>query len=507
MSLPNLAELLNDLPDDLAHELKLLKKLDQKTCKIMKTIDYRVNNCGYTSKERSHAMESVTKLTDKAKENQRKKMELMASITELVKSHMEQVDRLLEDIDLEERMDANQHPQEDGFDINKESVASNSTHDVNLVNPNEKETLQNSDNTLVENKSANEDTKEDKYKDRDYTRISLGQSVFSEEELVARIAAAFSQQHQNQLTRDVGQQFKRPRSYVGDDEPDSDGSKSSLRKRQKLGENCRDVVVADRNNNKNIELEQIEASDSVELRQLRELTGEEAPVAINKLSCGENQMKTVKLRGTQGDVSSASDSTKSRCNLKDNCRETGDKNKNIQVQYEVKQTKSQQASKTTSNTKLRDVAKNVPVTTKKRKNETENNMKKTKSRGTRDKPIQSGVTTTRDTWRISLSGNRGVLKKKFVLAKQEKSPPVSDNPTPVGSSEVTQLKEELFCVCNGVSSGDMIACDYPGCSMEWFHFKCVKIRVVPKGKWFCPECKQKMKQEKRSVKKKPARRK
>ena len=74
----------------------------------MKTLDYIVNNSGYTSKERNHVIESVTKLTDKAKQNRQKKMEHVASITELVKNHMEQVERLLEDIDLEECMGTNQ---------------------------------------------------------------------------------------------------------------------------------------------------------------------------------------------------------------------------------------------------------------------------------------------------------------------------------------------------------------------------------------------------------------
>ena len=39
-----------------------------------------------------------------------------------------------------------------------------------------------------------------------------------------------------------------------------------------------------------------------------------------------------------------------------------------------------------------------------------------------------------------------------------------------------------------VSFGNMIACEYEGCSIEWFHYECVGITEAPKGKWYCNEC-------------------
>ena len=33
----------------------------------------------------------------------------------------------------------------------------------------------------------------------------------------------------------------------------------------------------------------------------------------------------------------------------------------------------------------------------------------------------------------------------------------------------------------------MIKCDNPKCKREWFHFHCVGLRNLPKGKWFCSE--------------------
>ena len=48
-------------------------------------------------------------------------------------------------------------------------------------------------------------------------------------------------------------------------------------------------------------------------------------------------------------------------------------------------------------------------------------------------------------------------------------------------------KEPIYCFCNYVSYGNMIKCDNPKCKKEWFHFHCVGLRNLPKGKWFCSE--------------------
>ncbi|CAH1733357.1 unnamed protein product [Aphis gossypii] len=49
--------------------------------------------------------------------------------------------------------------------------------------------------------------------------------------------------------------------------------------------------------------------------------------------------------------------------------------------------------------------------------------------------------------------------------------------------------EPKYCLCQQVSYGDMICCDNPECSIEWFHFECVNLTTKPKKKWFCPNCK------------------
>ncbi len=47
-----------------------------------------------------------------------------------------------------------------------------------------------------------------------------------------------------------------------------------------------------------------------------------------------------------------------------------------------------------------------------------------------------------------------------------------------------------YCVCRGVDDGiTMICCDDENCSVQWFHTRCMKVKRMPKGKWFCPQCK------------------
>jgi hypothetical protein len=48
--------------------------------------------------------------------------------------------------------------------------------------------------------------------------------------------------------------------------------------------------------------------------------------------------------------------------------------------------------------------------------------------------------------------------------------------------------EEVWCYCRRASFGRMIGCDNSDCTLEWFHFECLRLRSKPKGKWYCPSC-------------------
>ncbi|KIW14224.1 hypothetical protein PV08_07006 [Exophiala spinifera] len=51
--------------------------------------------------------------------------------------------------------------------------------------------------------------------------------------------------------------------------------------------------------------------------------------------------------------------------------------------------------------------------------------------------------------------------------------------------------EERYCYCQGVSYGEMVACDKADCPRQWFHLECIGLKSVPKSaKWYCDECKE-----------------
>ena len=50
--------------------------------------------------------------------------------------------------------------------------------------------------------------------------------------------------------------------------------------------------------------------------------------------------------------------------------------------------------------------------------------------------------------------------------------------------------DERYCYCQGVSYGEMVACDRDDCPRQWFHLECIGLKSVPKSaKWYCEECK------------------
>ena len=76
---------------------------------------------------------------------------------------------------------------------------------------------------------------------------------------------------------------------------------------------------------------------------------------------------------------------------------------------------------------------------------------------------------------------------------QQSTGAIQDDTQGTSSSQsggAVQPSSQTFCYCNGPEIGEMIACDNNDCSIEWFHLKCLKISSdsIPKGKWYCPDC-------------------
>jgi inhibitor of growth protein 3 len=83
----------------------------------------------------------------------------------------------------------------------------------------------------------------------------------------------------------------------------------------------------------------------------------------------------------------------------------------------------------------------------------------------------------------------------------------ADTATEVGEGD-GEGDDRTYCFCEGISYGEMIACDDVNCEREWvrhislcldtvyssilqFHLACIGLTVPPDGTWFCDACRQK----------------
>ena len=67
----------------------------------------------------------------------------------------------------------------------------------------------------------------------------------------------------------------------------------------------------------------------------------------------------------------------------------------------------------------------------------------------------------------------------------------------ITSSSQNDNALDKWCFCRSGESGVMIAYDNDDCPMQWFHTRCLKIKSIPKGKWYCPECRKVKKSSKK----------
>ena len=55
------------------------------------------------------------------------------------------------------------------------------------------------------------------------------------------------------------------------------------------------------------------------------------------------------------------------------------------------------------------------------------------------------------------------------------------------SGEMTAC-DHVHCPIVWFQSGEMTACEHVHCPIVWFHTACVQVKRIPKGNWYCPEC-------------------
>ena len=75
------------------------------------------------------------------------------------------------------------------------------------------------------------------------------------------------------------------------------------------------------------------------------------------------------------------------------------------------------------------------------------------------------------------------------------------SPPPPPSPTILRLEQIEFWSLLGLHY--LLICSYLfclvcfQCPIEWFHYGCVGLTDAPKGKWFCPQCQNQMKQQRR----------
>lgn len=107
-------------------------------------------------------------------------------------------------------------------------------------------------------------------------------------------------------------------------------------------------------------------------------------------------------------------------------------------------------------------------------------------------------------------------KKGAGLAAQQQliAAAAEDEDSSMQGDEEDDEAEPRYCYCNGVSYGEMVACDMENCPREWFHLECVGLNKAPKAnseychaiwsiyadnsvaKWYCDDCKENAKKGK-----------
>ncbi|TDZ32080.1 PHD finger protein ING1 [Colletotrichum spinosum] len=105
------------------------------------------------------------------------------------------------------------------------------------------------------------------------------------------------------------------------------------------------------------------------------------------------------------------------------------------------------------------------------------------------KPVP-GVVSKTNAGGSSAVGKRKAAPKKKRSQKKEKGQPVEIELEEDENGNPIDPNEPRYCDCNGVSFGQMIACDNDNCVKEWFHLECLGMKSIPARttKWYCPDC-------------------
>ncbi|KAI5187806.1 inhibitor of growth protein 5 [Nematocida homosporus] len=58
----------------------------------------------------------------------------------------------------------------------------------------------------------------------------------------------------------------------------------------------------------------------------------------------------------------------------------------------------------------------------------------------------------------------------------------------IESDPLEQQQSLPCCTCNRPATGEIVACDNPGCPVGWYHCTCAGLKSLPKKRWLCSIC-------------------
>jgi len=140
----------------------------------------------------------------------------------------------------------------------------------------------------------------------------------------------------------------------------------------------------------------------------------------------------------------------------------------------------------------------------------DNNSNDMDSENEYDSEVPHRLLSTKSLWKRKTTNSTINLKRKCVnnselnTNERDRKKPIQRNINPIiqnnningrklrlnNDSSTTQSDETTYCLCSELSYGSMILCDNKACEIKWFHFNCVNLTTKPKGKWFCPNCRE-----------------
>ena len=71
------------------------------------------------------------------------------------------------------------------------------------------------------------------------------------------------------------------------------------------------------------------------------------------------------------------------------------------------------------------------------------------------------------------------LAAQAAAMQAKRKDPVEDAGGSMDEEEEGNGEEAIYCYCQGISYGEMVACDAEGCPKEWFHLECVGLEKAP----------------------------